>query len=261
MGDVLAGSNAVWEFDADAVLIRYERGLRNSRLLQVLGQRRVPYAALTGVELAPGRRGTLVLRALPRRGADPLMDAADGQLKEAADPYRLVLPTAGQPLAEQCAERLLTAIGALGAGEDEPAPRHLVDVPAPPLSFKAYDGRASFDGHTVTFRWSWTGASTPKWRAGDQHFPVAGLTGLEWRSPEAPRGHLRLLPRDGGGRLPGSADDDPAAVVFGLGYGPVHESLPLAAAVLAAVQRAARSRPALERDGYSRAADVDDMSA
>lgn len=50
-------------------------------------------------------------------------------------------------------------------------------------------------------------------------------------------------------------------MVFGLGYGPVHESLPLAAAVLAAIQRAARSRPALEREGYSRAADVDDMSA
>lgn len=261
MGDVLAGSNAVWEFDADAVLIRYERGMRNSRLLQVLGRRRVPYAALSGVELAPGRRGTLVLRAVPRPGADPLMEAADGQLKEAADPYRLVLPAAREPLAEQCAEHLLTAIGARGADADEPAPHHLVDAPAPPLSFKAYDGRASFDGHTVSFRWFWTGASTAKWRAGDQHFPVAGLTGLDWRSPEALGGHLRLLPRDGGGRLPGGADDDPTAVVFGLGYGPVHESLPLAAAVLAAIQRAARSRPALEREGYSRAADVDDMSA
>lgn len=261
MGDVLAGSNAVWEFDADAVLIRYERGMRNSRLLQVLGERRVPYAALTGVELAPGRRGALVLRAVPRRGADPLMEASDGQLKEAADPYRLVLPAAREALAEEWAEHLLTAIGALGADEAEPAPRHLVDAPAAPLSFKAYDGRASFDGDTVSFRWSWTGASTAKWRAGDQHFPVAGLSGLDWRSPEASGGHLRLLPRDGGGRPPGSPDDDPTAVVFGLGYGPVHESLPLAAAVLAAIQRAARSRPALEREGYSRAADVDDMSA
>jgi hypothetical protein len=33
------------------------------------------------------------------------------------------------------------------------------------------------------------------------------------------------------------ADQDPAAVVIGLGYGPVHESLPFAAAVLAAVRR------------------------
>ncbi|MEK8142889.1 hypothetical protein NKH18_14080 [Streptomyces sp. M10(2022)] len=33
------------------------------------------------------------------------------------------------------------------------------------------------------------------------------------------------------------ADQDPAAVVFGLGYGPVHESLPFAAAVLESVRR------------------------
>lgn len=73
-------------------------------------------------------------------------------------------------------------------------------------------------------------------------------------------GHLRLLPREADGHRAGNPDDDPATVVFGLGYGLVHESLPLAAAVVAAVQRAARARPALDRDGYSRAADVDDMS-
>ncbi|MGQ4439029.1 SHOCT domain-containing protein, partial [Streptomyces violaceoruber] len=39
------------------------------------------------------------------------------------------------------------------------------------------------------------------------------------------------------------ADQDPAAVVFGLGYGPVHESLPFAAAVLAAVRERGASPP------------------
>ncbi|MFD8946346.1 SHOCT domain-containing protein, partial [Streptomyces californicus] len=34
-----------------------------------------------------------------------------------------------------------------------------------------------------------------------------------------------------------AADQDPAAVLFGLGYGPVHESLPFAAAVLESVRR------------------------
>ena len=48
-------------------------------------------------------------------------------------------------------------------------------------------------------------------------------------------GYLRLLRRDGD-PAPAQADQDPAAVVFGLGYGPVHESLPFAAAVLAAVR-------------------------
>ncbi|GAA3305240.1 hypothetical protein GCM10020295_58460 [Streptomyces cinereospinus] len=58
---------------------------------------------------------------------------------------------------------------------------------------------------------------------------------MEWRSPEVFEGHLRLLRRDAGER-PAQADQDPAAVVFGLGYGPVHESLPFAAAVLDAVR-------------------------
>ncbi|NED62031.1 DUF4429 domain-containing protein, partial [Streptomyces sp. SID10244] len=81
----------------------------------------------------------------------------------------------------------------------------------------------------------WTGASSAKWKAGDQRFPVGELTGVEWRSPEVFEGHLRLLLRDGG-EAPPQPDQDPAAVIFGLGYGPVHESLPFAAAVLAAVR-------------------------
>ncbi|MDX3095804.1 DUF4429 domain-containing protein [Streptomyces sp. ME01-24h] len=261
MGDVLAGSNAVWEFDADAVLIRYERGMRNSKLLQVLGRRRIPYQALAGVELGPGRRGTIVLRALARRGADPLMEAARGQLREAADPYRLVLPAERELLAEYYAQELRSAIDAAGGGADAgPASRHLVEAPSAPQAFKAYDGKASFDGETVSFRWFWTGASTAKWKAGDQHFAVAELSGVDWRSPEMLGGHLRLLPREADGRRAGDPDDDPATVVLGLGYGLVHESLPLAAAVVAAVQRATRTRPAPDPDGYSRAADVEDMS-
>ena len=92
--------------------------------------------------------------------------------------------------------------------------------------------------------------------AGDQSFPVADLGGVEWRSPEGLEGCLRLVPRgaaagaeaDGPGcdPVPGAGqpsvtraqpDQDPASVVFGLGYGPVHESLPFAAAVLESVRR------------------------
>ncbi|WP_030040123.1 DUF4429 domain-containing protein, partial [Streptomyces resistomycificus] len=110
-----------------------------------------------------------------------------------------------------------------------PAERFLVPAPEVPLQFKAYDGKASFDGRTVHFRWFWTGASSAKWKAGDQSFPVSELSGVEWRSPEVFEGHLRLERRDAGAP-PAQADQDPAAVVFGLGYGPVHESLPFAAA-------------------------------
>lgn len=65
------------------------------------------------------------------------------------------------------------------------------------------------------------------------------LCGVEWRSPDVLDGHLRLVPRGGEPRAP-QPDRDPASVVFGLGYGPVHLSLPFAAAVLAAIRTSDR---------------------
>ncbi|MFF4782030.1 MULTISPECIES: DUF4429 domain-containing protein [Streptomyces] len=230
MGDVLAGFHAAWEFESDSVLIRYERGIRTPKLFQALGERRIPLEAISGVTLSPGKRGTVVLHAVPRPGADPLMEAAAGQLKEGCDPYRLVLPADKETLAEYYRDELRGLL----KEDDEQADRFLVAAPEVPLQFKAYDGKASFDGRTVGFRWFWTGASSAKWKAGDQSFPVSELTGVEWRSPEVFEGHLRLLRGEPG---PVQADQDPAAVVFGLGYGPVHESLPFAAAVLAAVKQ------------------------
>ncbi|MFF7166778.1 DUF4429 domain-containing protein [Streptomyces sp. NPDC008086] len=235
MGDVLAGFHAAWEFESDSVLIRYERGIRTPKLFQALGERRIPLEAIGGVTLTPGKRGTVVLRLELRPGADPLMEAAAGQLKEGGDPYRLVLPAERETLAEYYADELRAELK-----ESGPAEEFLVEAPEVPLQFKAYDAKASFDGQTVRFRWFWTGASSAKWKAGDQSFSVAELSGVEWRSPEVFEGHLRLLRRDGGdGRpVPEQVDHDPAAVVFGLGYGPVHESLPFAAAVLSAVRSA-----------------------
>ncbi|MZD10122.1 DUF4429 domain-containing protein [Streptomyces sp. SID5785] len=245
MGDVLAGFHAAWEFASDSVLIRFERGIRTPKLLQALGERRVPLEAIAGVTLTPGKRGTVVLRAEPRPGADPLMDAAAGQLKEGCDPYRLVLPAEREMLAEYYADELRARLV-----DDGPAPTGpLVDPPKAPLQFKAYDGKASFDGAAVSFRWFWTGASSAKWKAGDKTFPVSELTGVEWRSPELFEGHLRLTPRGADADRPGQADQDPASVVFGLGYGPVHESLPFAASVLAAVRSASPAgAPPARRD-------------
>lgn len=268
MGDVLAGIQATWEFDTDSVLIRFERGIRTPRLFQSLRERRVPHTALSSVTLTPGKRGTVVLRAVPRPGADPLLEAAAGQLKDGCDPYRLVLPAERETLAEYYADELRAR---LGPDAGEPAERFLVAAPEAPMRFKAYDGRASFDGDRISFRWFWTGASSQKWKAGDQTFPVTELSGVEWRSPEAFEGYLRLVPRGlesagaaaaegagpGGPALctgtarsvqpvaarPTRADEDPAAVIFGLGYGPVHESLPFAAAVLESV-RSKQSAPA-----------------
>ncbi|MFC7308576.1 DUF4429 domain-containing protein [Streptomyces monticola] len=240
MGDVLAGFHAAWEFDSDSVLIRFERGIRTPKLFQTLGERRIPYEALAAVDLSPGKRGTVVLHAAPRPGADPLMEAAAGQLKDGSDPYRLVLPAERETLAEYYRDELRPLLGPA-----EPADDFLVAVPEGPLQFKAYDGKASFDGKSVAYRWFWTGASSAKWKAGDQTYQVTDLEGVEWRSPEVFDGYLRLLRRAPGVPQPPQADQDPAAVVFGLGYGPVHESLPFAAAVLCAVRTSGPAAPAL----------------
>ncbi|MEU6989305.1 DUF4429 domain-containing protein [Streptomyces sp. NPDC046465] len=247
MGDVLAGFHAAWEFQSDSVLIRFERGIRTPKLFQALGERRIPHEAIAAVTLSPGRRGTVVLHAVPKPGADPLMEAAAGQLKDGCDPYRLVLPAERETLAEYYADELRAEISSDGY-DGVPTDRYLVTAPETPLQFKAYDGKASFDGKTVSFRWFWTGASSAKWKAGDQSFLVTDLSGIEWRSPEVFEGHLRLLRRESPVAQPGQADQDPAAVVFGLGYGPVHESLPFAASVLAAV-RASGAGPALSSGG------------
>ncbi|MCX4525704.1 MULTISPECIES: DUF4429 domain-containing protein [unclassified Streptomyces] len=245
MGDVLAGNHAVWEFDSDSVLIRFARGMRTPRLWHALGPRRIPLEALSEVTVNPGKRDTVILRAVPRPGADPLMEAAAGQLREACDPYRLVLPGDRNPQATAFAEAVR---GQLGPEAAEPAPRFLVDVPEPQRHLKASDARVGFDGSAVTFHWSRTGATSTKWRAGDQRYPLGELAGVEWHSPEGPGdGHLRLLPlvpRSGGGHDPRPAYDL-AAAVLGIGHGAVHESLPFTAAVLAALPR--ERRPASAR--------------
>lgn len=231
MGDVLAGNHAVWEFDSDSVLIRFARGMRTPRLWQALGSRRIPLEAVSAVTVTAGKRDTVVLRVTPRPGADPLMEAAAGQLKETCDPYRLVLPGERAPAAATFADVLRSR---LGPEAGEPAERFLVEVPQPRVHVKAYDARVGFDGSAITFHWSRTGATSTKWKAGDQRYPLGAVTGVEWSSPEGPGGHLRLLLRDATGDP--RPDHDLAAAVFGVGYGAVHESLPFAAGVLAAVR-------------------------
>ncbi|MFI7353595.1 DUF4429 domain-containing protein [Streptomyces avidinii] len=233
MGDVLAGNHAVWEFDSDSVLIRFTRGIRTPRLLHALGSRRIPLEAVSAVSLTEtgGKRDAVVLRVLPRPGADPLTEAAAGQLKDACDPYRLVLPGDRAPAAAAFADALRSR---LGPDADEPSERFLVDVPQPPVHLRAYDARVSFDGSAITFHWSRTGATGTKWKAGDQRYPLAALTGVEWCSPEGAGGHLRLVLRDT--TSDPRPDHDLSSAVFGTGYGAVHDSLPFAAAVLAALR-------------------------
>ncbi len=153
------------------------------------------------------------------------MEAAAGQLKEGATPIGWRRRPTGSTLAEYYADELRAAL----TEDAEPPERYLVAPPEAPLHFKAYDGKASFDGKAVSFRWFWTGASSAKWKAGDQSFPVTGLSGVERRSPEVFEGHLRLLRREPATAQPAQADQDPAAVVFFVGDGAAVHQPPFAA--------------------------------
>ncbi|MBB5084918.1 DUF4429 domain-containing protein [Nonomuraea endophytica] len=238
MEDVLAGPEVIWGFERDALRIR--PGSKPNKLLAELGERVVPHSAIADVSLEPGRRGTVVLRVTLRRGADPVTSVAAGQLAEALDPYRLVLPADKETLADYYADELRSAITSR-----EPVEHFLVAAPPVPRSFKAWDGAATFDGEHVTFTWFWSGASTAKYSAGDQRFRVADLEGVEWHAPIRASGSLRLKVRD---RVaPSDPNDDPASVMFGLGWGATHKSLPFAAAVLAAIPAGGGPKPLAAR--------------
>ncbi|SPL97573.1 unnamed protein product [[Actinomadura] parvosata subsp. kistnae] len=237
MEDVLAGLGCTWTFRSETLTITPgQRG--TPRLVAALGERVVPYAALADVTLTRGRRRTMVLRVVPRQGADPVLTAAAGQLKASADPFRLVLPAAKETLADYYADELRAAL----TGRD-PADRFLIAAPPVPRAFKGWDGAASFDGDAVTFTWFWSGASAAKYAAGDQRYRVTDLDGVQWHAPEGASGSLRLKLR--GRRMPSDPTKDPASVTFSLGWGATHHSLPFAAAVLAAIPSPAA--PALPR--------------
>ncbi|MEU8400468.1 DUF4429 domain-containing protein [Nonomuraea sp. NPDC048892] len=227
MEDVLAGRGCSWTFGPESLTITPGPG-KAPKLLAELGERVVPYAAISDVTLTRGKRGTVALRAIPRWSADPVLAAAAGQLKEREDPYLLVLPEDKETLADYYAQELRSAVTDRG-----PADRFLVAPPPTPRAFKAWDGAAAFDGEIVTFTWFWSGASSAKYATGDQRYHLTELEGVEWHAPEGASGSLRLKAR--GRRTPLDPNKDPASVVFSLGYGATHQSLPFAAAVLAAL--------------------------
>lgn len=229
----LAGCNASWLLEPGRLRIRYGTGMRTHALLKALGETSVSDEALAGVTVAAGRSKT-VLQLDIRPGADPLLEAAAGQLPDEAHPYRLVLEPGDQDLAEYYAGTLHDRV-AFNPHAGEPSAEYLVSGPPPPRILRGYDGQGTFDGSTVELRWAWSGATSRKWAAGHQSFPLAGIEGVEWVAGGRSAGHLRL--RIAGREAPQEAENDPAALIFGFGYGLLAESLPFAASVLASLRR------------------------
>ncbi|MET9609641.1 DUF4429 domain-containing protein [Streptomyces sp. NPDC006512] len=219
--------DGTWTFDGDAVRIVPGRDKGVSLLRQHLGEVTVPLHAIAGISHEPGRKaGRLRLRL--RDGADPLLQVTGGRLPEGSDPYRLTVEPDRTGVAEYFVDEVRNAL-LLDQVDPGPSDAYLLPGPAVPISVSAGDGTVSFDGDTVTLKWSWT-AEEAKASGGPRTFRTADLKAVEWFPARGlENGWLRFslagLP------TAGPAKYDPYAVeIFGLRKDPL---MALAAAAVA----------------------------
>src|SRR5262249_7404677 len=156
------------------------------RLLRRIGQRVVPFAAITSATVLDDDGLPALLLTL-RPGADPYTEVAAGQLPEDSALYKLELD---QHQVDH-AQRYKDTINDRCALTDEPAPGFLLDAETGPLRLRGFDGVATFDGDAVRLSWGMK-ASLAKQGGGDQVYRIGELAGVEWSLPGFVRGHLRL---------------------------------------------------------------------
>lgn len=233
-----------WTFDGEIVRIVPGRDRHVHKLRQELGEVTVPLGALAGATYEPGRKGGR-LRLRVRDGADPLLQAARGQLVDAADPYQLAVDADRTGVAEYFVEDVRNTL-LIERVPHGPSDRYLLPGPRVPLTATAGDGIATFDGDRVRLEWNgW--AEESKKSAGPQEIALADLASVEW-IPQLgwENGYLRFRLRSAAGSPP--PKHDPYSLTWGirkLGGATVL----LAAAVLARLPHpsgGAVSRSALE---------------
>ncbi|MYX87091.1 MULTISPECIES: DUF4429 domain-containing protein, partial [unclassified Streptomyces] len=218
--------------------IRIVPGAKAHPVRQVLGEVAVPLAAVAGITFERDRKGGR-LRLRLRDGACPVVRAAEGRLPEGADPYRLVVESGREDLAEYLVAEVRQAL-LLEQIPEGPVERFLLPGPALPVSGGGGDGTAAFDGREVRLTWNWKGKET-KTSAGPTTLALADLTGVAWVPPQGlENGHLRFLTRSGGGKTVAPEHDPHALDLWGLSK-KEHTAVLVAAAVLVAL--AARGEP------------------
>ncbi|MCC3768721.1 DUF4429 domain-containing protein [Streptomyces sp. UNOC14_S4] len=218
--------DGTWAFDGGAIRIvpGRERGVHLLR--QTLGEVVVPLTAVAGASFEPGRKGGR-LRLRLRDGADPLLQAARGQLPDGADPYQLAIDPSHAGVAEYFVDEVRTAL-LLEQVPDGPTDRYLLPGPAVPLSVTAGDGTVAFDGERISLEWNWKTEDDKK-SAGRQSLPLPEVGSVEWQpSIGLENGYLRFLHPGQTARTPPKYD--PHAIEF---YG--FKKDPLLALVAAAV--------------------------
>ncbi|MFF8912056.1 DUF4429 domain-containing protein [Streptomyces sp. NPDC015032] len=237
--------DGTWTFDGETVRIVPGRGKGIHPLRQELGERAVPLRALAGIAFEPDRRGGR-LRLRLRDGACPVLRAADGRLKDAADPYQLAVEKDRGGVAEYFAEEVRNTllIEQVPAG---PVDGFLLPGPAVPVAGGGGDGTASFDGETIRLTWNWT-AEEAKSSGGPVAFPLSEVTGVHWLpSIGMENGHLRFVRGEGRASVPAPAPEfDPYALdLWGLSK-KEYTAVLVAAAVLVRLPVTAKARAAAE---------------
>ncbi|MGX1812852.1 DUF4429 domain-containing protein [Streptomyces albidoflavus] len=218
--------------------IRIVPGAKAHPVRQVLGEVVVPLTAVAGMTFERDRKGGR-LRLRLRDGACPVVRAAEGRLPEGADPYRLVVESGREDLAEYVVAEVRQAL-LLEQIPEGPVERFLLPGPALPVSGGGGDGTAAFDGREVRLTWNWKGKET-KTSAGPTTLALADLTGVSWVPAQGlENGHLRFLTRSGGGKTVAPEHDPHALDLWGLSK-KEHTAVLVAAAVLVAL--AARGEP------------------
>ncbi|MFI2777984.1 DUF4429 domain-containing protein [Streptomyces sp. ALB3] len=174
MADIIS-RDGTWSFDGDTV--RIVPGSKVHPVRQDLGELSVPLHAVAGVSFEPDRKGGR-LRLRLRSGACPVLRAADGRLKDAADPYQLMVEKDRTGVAEYLVDEIRNAL-LIEQVPDGPVDRFLLPGPALPVSGGGGDGTASFDGETVRLTWNWK-AEESKTAGGAVTLPLSEVTGVSW---------------------------------------------------------------------------------
>ncbi|MFC9946938.1 DUF4429 domain-containing protein [Streptomyces pratensis] len=174
MADIIS-RDGTWSFDGETV--RIVPGSKVHPVRQDLGELSVPLHAVAGVSFEPDRKGGR-LRLRLRTGACPVLRAADGRLKDSADPYQLVVEKDRTGVAEYLVDEIRNAL-LIEQVPDGPVDRFLLPGPSVPVSGGGGDGTASFDGETVRLTWNWK-AEESKTTGGTVSLPLSEVTGVRW---------------------------------------------------------------------------------
>ncbi|WUH97870.1 DUF4429 domain-containing protein [Spirillospora sp. NBC_00431] len=191
----IIGTDGTWTFDGETLRIVPGHGRGVHRLRRLLGELTLPLEALAGVAFETGGKSGL-LRARLRQGADPLLQAAAGALKDSSDPYRLNVDGGRFAVAEYLVDEVRNAllIEEVGTGRVD---RYLLPGPDVPIRASGGDGSAAFDGDSVRLEWNWMAESAKK-DAGPQHLPMRDIASVELHPAIGlDNGYLRFRIDDG----------------------------------------------------------------